>query len=209
MTKLEPLNMYEIRDINREIGERLTQLQPIKELVMVKSFKKGKCYGIGYNRDGDLILRNFQRLLAICTKIFGDGTNSASVINLAGATKAIRVYSGGSDTYFYLTTSQAGSRLAFGNPVSTPTPARTDYELASLVARFSPSSVVSDETNWRVTVTGSYVWVAGGTVRETGMSLVGNDSTAAAVEILIYHDAVTDVVVPAGGTVSVTYVTQL
>jgi hypothetical protein len=208
MTFLKPLAPYEIRDINREIQERLSTLTPMKSLVVVKSCKKRKCYGIGYNKQGDLILRNFQRMLKDCFKIYGAVNTTSAVLDLTGATKYISFYTGSDDTFLAKVYTGGGTRLAFGNPATTPTPARTDYELASLVARFNPSLVQSDEVNWRVTITGSYVWTAGGTVRETGLSIAGNDTSKVALEFLIYHDAVSDVSVPAGGTVSVTYTTQ-
>jgi hypothetical protein len=59
-------------------------------------------------------------------------------------------------------------------------------------------------------ITGSYVWTAGGTVRETG--LYGNlcYGDGAWTLFLLCHDAIDPGVdVPAGGTLSVTYIIQL
>jgi hypothetical protein len=193
----------------------------MQELVVVKSFKKGKCYGIGLNDpEKDLILRNLARLIGglfrprpdadITTSItLYDNTNTARSLNItlnfAGGISKANVFNYSSYSAPY---GRVGTVLGFGNPPTAPTPTRTDYELASLVATITPSSTTIDETNWRVTVTGSYVWIAGGTVRETG--LYGNfcygDSAWAL--FLLFHDAVSDVVVPEGGTVSVTYVIQ-
>jgi hypothetical protein len=218
---LKPLPPFEIRDLNREIQERLQTLKPMQELVVVKSFKKGKCYGIGLNDpEKDLVLRNLVRLIGglfrprpdadLTTSItLYDNTNTARSLNIS-----INFGGGGSGANVFNYSSylapygRVGTVLGFGNPATAPTPARTDHELASLVTTITPSSTTIDETNWRVTVTGSYVWTAGGTVRETGLYgnfCYGNGTWAL---FLLYHDAVNDVVVPAGGTVSVTYTTQ-
>jgi len=213
MTILKPLAPYEIRDLKREMQGRLSNLKPMKELVIVKSFKKGKCYGIGLNDPKkDLIMRNFQRLLAgvLRPKPSSDTYTTVSLTDTGGVTRTPSICS---DVSVFNRSTNAplavlGTMLGFGNPATAPTPARTDYELASLVSTITPSSTTSDETNWRLVVTGSYVWTAGGTVRETGM--YGNFCYASATWtlFLLYHDAVSDVVVPAGGTVSVTYTTQ-
>jgi hypothetical protein len=190
----------------------------MQELVVVKSFKKGKCYGIGLNDPKkDLILRNLVRLIGGLYRPRPDAdlTTSVTLYDTGNVARTVRtMYSSSTEMGTFTHSNiagafaRAGTLLGFGNPASAPTPARTDYELASLVATIVPSGTAVDETNWRVTVTGSYVWTAGGTVRETGMYAYWADTTPAWRTFLIYHDAVSDVVVPAGGTVSVTYTTQ-
>jgi len=206
-----PLNRLQIRDINREIDERLEALTPLKTLVIIKSTKGRKCYGIGLNDPKrDLILRNFVRLMQSAFKGRGSGTLiTATLVDTGGTSRSVYGASTAADVLWTAVTAAVlGTRLGFGNPASTPTPTRTDYELASLVSMIDPSAVSIDETNWRVIVTGSYVWAAGGTVREAGLYYNGRDTSLALQSFLIYHDAVSDVVVPAGGTVSVTYTTQ-
>lgn len=221
MTNLKPLAPYEIRDLNREIQERLNSLGTLKTLVVVKSFKKGKCYGIGLSDPKkDLIMRNLVRLMgALYRPVPPLNLNqSVTLTDVSNAARTVYTSAGGLDTYVFNTATQGfgptyffreGVLLGFGNPASAPTPARTDYELASLVSTIIPSGTTTDETNWRVIVTGSYVWIAGGTVREAG--LYGQfyyTSTGTFASFLLYHDPVSDVPVSVSGTVSVTYATQ-
>ena len=220
---MKPLPPYQIRDLNREIEEKLAELQPMRALVVVKSFKKGKCYGIGFNDpEKDLILRNFARMLAALfrPKPPASAALSISLTDITNTARTVKVAYHGTFTtddgvfnYINSTGNWAfhGVELAFGNPATPPTPTRTDYELVALVARFPPSSTAVDETNWRVTVTGSYVWTDGGTVRETGMNAYWGVGGVSPLwfRFLLFHDAVSDVSVPPGGTVSVTYTIQL
>jgi len=207
---LKPLSPFEVRDLNREVEERLSKLRPLQNLVVVKSFdRKNKCYGIGYNKGGDLILRNFGCLLRTHFKPYSSPTIYVTVYNMAGTPKTIRTMSSDSIIFQYRSYDVSGVELGFGNPASTPTPARTDYNIDTPVAWFNPSSSTLDETLWKVIVTGSYVWVAGGTVKCAGLRITGTDGTGVAVTFLMYYDAVSDVVVPADGTVSVTYFTQI
>lgn len=208
----------EIRDLNEEIERRTERLRTLHELCVVSSSKKGKLYGLGFNDpEHDLILVNFQRLLACLfrpkpptglstTVIITDIINAARnvVFVSSNSTSEITIFANFTGGGVY--DAQYGAELAFGNPATAPTPTRTDYELASLVVRFTPSGTISDEILYRVTVTGSYVWAAGGTVREAGLSEQFFDtSTGAWRKFLMCHDGVSDVPVPVGGTVSVTY----
>lgn len=212
---MKPLPPFQIRDLNREIEERLTKLQPMKELAVVKAFKKGRCYGIGSSDPkNDLILRNLVRLIGglYRPRPAADLNTSVSLTDISNQPRTVRtgwnvtpVCIVGNSAGDY---TRAGSLLGFGNPASAPTPARTDYEIDSKVAEIVPSSTTTDETNWRVIVTGSYVWVAGGTVRDAGQYGQWYDDGGTRRTFLIYYDDVADVVVPAGGTVSVTYTTQ-
>jgi len=220
MTILKPLAPYEIRDLNREMQGRLQTLTPMKELVIVKSFKKGKCYGIGLNDPKkDLILRNLIRLMGALYRPqpAADLTTTFTAYDITNTAQSLNTSVPSTTAYLFNCVvdvagtgyGREGTLLGFGNPATAPTPARTDTELASLVSTIVPSSTVTDETNWRVTVTGSYVWTAGGTVRETGLyGKFYNGSSTTTIAFLLYHDAVSDVVVPAGGTVSITYTTQ-
>ena len=219
---MKPLPPFKIRDLNCEIQERLQALRPMQELVVVKAFKKGKCYGISLNDpEKDLILRNFARLLGgiLRPKPASDLTTSVTLIDNTNTSRTLNISNAGSMTtgwhvftrcYGYAPTSVHGSLLAFGNPASPPTPARTDYELVAKVAEIVPSSTTVDETNWQVIITGSYAWADGGTVTETGLYgyfAYGDSSWA---RFLLFHDAISPgVSVPAGGTVSVTYTIQL
>ena len=206
---MRPLPKLEMRNLNREIEERLHGLRPLQNLVVVRSTKGRKCYGVGLNVKGDLILRNFLRWTSIHFKPYGIAPPSETVLNTAGVSKLITSMTALETCCEYTPKGTSGSKLAFGDPATTPTPARDDYSLESLVAWITPSVVQKDEVNWRTIVTGSYVWVAGGTVRETGMAIHVRDTSIDALAMLIYHDAVSDVTVPADGTVSVTYTTQL
>jgi hypothetical protein len=194
----------------------------MQELVVVKSFKKGKCYGIGLNDpEKDLILRNLARLLGgiLRPKPASDLTTSVTLIDNTNASRTVNIANAGSMTtgwhvftrcYAYSPTSVHGSLLAFGNPATPPTPARTDYELVSKVAEIVPSSTTVDETNWQIIITGSYAWAAGGTVTETGLYGYFAHGDSAWGRYLLFHDAISPGVnVPAGGTVSVTYTIQL
>jgi len=213
--KPQPLPKCQIRDLNREIDERLHSLAPMRELVIVKSTKKGRLYGIGFNSaKDDLILRNLIRVIGglYRPRPAADLNTSVSLTDITNVARTVRTGWNTTPTMITGTAggdqTRAGSLLGFGNPAAPPTPARTDYELASKVAEIVPSGTTTDETNWRVAVTGSYVWAAGGTVRETGQYEQWYDEAGTRRTFLIYHDAVSDVVVPAGGTVSVTYTTQ-
>ena len=210
MTILKPLSQKEIRNLNYEVAERLTGLQPLKTMVKIESWKNKKCYGIGLNDpERDLILRNFVRIMQSFFKAYP--ISSETIVALIDTSNTSRdcIMSGFTNYHFdYNTTSTLGTLLGFGNPASAPTPARTDYELASLVTTINPSSVTIDETNYRIIITGAYVWAAGGTVREAGMYYKGQAKAGTIYTFLWYHDATADVAVPAGGTVSVTYTTQ-
>jgi hypothetical protein len=193
----------------------------MQELVVVKAFKKGKCYGIGLNDpEKDLILRNLARLLGgiLRPKPASDLTTTVALIDNTNASRTLYITNTGTLTTgwhifirpYTVPNSIHGSLLAFGNPASPPTPARTDYELVSKVAEIVPSSTTVDETNWQVIITGSYVWTAGGTVTETGLYGYFAYSDNAWARFLLFHDAISPGVdVPAGGTVSVTYTIQL
>jgi len=208
---LKPLNRLEIRDLNLEIEGRLAKTSPLKPLAIVRSFMGRKCYGIGLSDPKrDLILRNFGRTLANQWYPSESVSPTYTIKSIDGVDRTIRMLGSTSDVAFYSGSYQTlGSLLGFGNPATAPTPAREDYEIASKVAQINPSSAILDEVNWRITVTGSYVWVAGGTVRCAGQYWDFEDTGNIHRVFLIFYDAVSDVIVPAGGTVSVTYKTQL
>jgi hypothetical protein len=194
----------------------------MQELVVVKSFKKGKCYGISLNDpQKDLILRNLAQLLA---GIFrprppADLSTSVTLYDITNTARSVAIsrhysYQTGANVFNYSNYSspygRVGTVLGFGNPATAPTPARTDVELVSKVAEIVPSSTTLDETNWRVITTGSYVWTSGGTVRETGLYGYFCYGDGLWTLFLLFHDAISPGVdVPAGGTVSVTYTIQL
>ena len=207
---MKPLPPFKIRDLNREIQERLQALRPMQELAVVKSFKKGKCYGIGLNDPGkDLILQNFVTLMGGLLRPYpaAEVVTNVTLYDNTGTSRTVSAYQSSLTAFFNYY--NGGVLLGFGNPASPPTPARTDYELAALVTRITPSSTTVDTTNWRVIVTGSYVWTAGGTVRETGLYGKWNDTGSTVRIFLLFHDAISPGVdVPAGATVSVTYAIQ-
>jgi len=211
---MRPLNKLEIRDLNLELQERLCALQPMKSLVVVQAFRGRKCYGIGLNDPKkDLILRNLVRLMGgiYRPKPPSETTTTVSLTDIGNVARTVYIaLAGGCPTFLSgsVTYALSGALLGFGNPATAPTPTRTDYELSSKVAEITPSSTTTDETNWRVIVTGSYVWVSGGTVRETGQYGYYCDTGGTWRTFLNYYDAVSDVVVPPSGTVSVTYTTQ-
>lgn len=210
MTTLKPLSQKEIRNLNHEVTERASSLQPLKTMVKIESWKNKKCYGIGLNDpDRDLILRNFVRIMQSFFKPYPQATDTlVALIDITNTSRDCLMSSYTNQHFDYITTNTIGTLLGFGNPASAPTPARTDYELASLVTTINPSSVTIDETNYRIIITGAYVWAAGGTVREAGMYYKGQIKASGIYTFLWYHDATADVAVPAGGTVSVTYTTQ-
>jgi hypothetical protein len=182
----------------------------MQELAVVKSFKKGKCYGIGLNDpEKDLILKNFVTLMGGLLRPYPAApvVTNVTLYDNTNTSRSVGAYQSTVTAFF--NEYSGGVLLGFGNPASPPTPAREDYELAALVARITPSSTTVDTINWRVIVTGSYVWSAGGTVRETGFYGQWRDTGGTLRIFLLFHDAISPGVdVPAGATVSVTYAIQ-
>ena len=215
---MRPLPKLAIKDLNAEIQDRLKHLRPLESFGIVHAFKgrsleealkRGKVYGIGHStRDimTYLCTRLWNSLLAPLTD---SGLESFNYLDTGGASRSLPVYTTSTTNLFNGggTPTSVGTQLGFGNPATTPTPARDDYELASKVAQFDVSARIYNETLLRTTLTGSYVWVAGGTVREIGQ-YVQWQYGGSYYMFLMYHDAVSDVVVPPDGTVAVTYVTQ-
>lgn len=81
-----------------------------------------------------------------------------------------------------------------------------DYNLIAEIGTVIASlgALANVGTGCRFNISGTYTWVAGGTVNEVGVKTrsdyIGGDAT-----FLIMRDVVTPVIVPAGGTVTTVY----
>jgi len=176
--------------------------------------KRGKLKAFRFMRQ-ELILDNFKNMLAEIiyplVTVPSGSYRTASMVDVGGVTRAPSIYSGDETTDGYAHGLLCSGRvnITLGCIIrigtSTVAPARGDYALGAEYASGTPTQTIgADFISWSIGITLTTV----ATITEAGLSCLYQyqkyPNSPATAHFLLFRDTFTGVVVPDGGTISIT-----
>jgi len=159
-------------------------------------------------KESDLILNQFGRFLAALIRPVALATKDVTLQDTGNATRTVRVWAASGATFNLHGTIAGGFMCGVGS--SSQAPARSDYNLISLLGSLQNAiDGVYESTTGIITTSSTIPLAAGGTVREVGFFLRCSDTANVQRTFILFRDVVADVVIAAGKNAFVEYAIQL
>jgi len=187
-----------------------TTSQGFSTLLLVKAYDKDGNLIAERAKEGDLWLRNWGKFLQLLFNPDSGTTTSLTAID--GSSRIIEIrYWGSNDNIIFSEVGDGSVRVVIGS--GTTSVSVDDYNLANQVAEAtvsSPSLSVSGNS-MNITFSASFTLDTATDVSESGVKMLMEEYEASNNDkwILLIRDTFDAVSVPAGGTITITYIIRL